>query len=123
MTCSGKDCRICADDRVFKRAIQSARTGSRVQIEKAIQNLIGWVCNLQFDNDYDRCILSGSWPGSVGILERALEKARIHEAEEEAREKAEDEARRLRYAAADKIREEEDNAAIARAVESGLILP
>ena len=32
----------------------------------------------QFDLDYHRCILDGSWPNAVEILEKSLAKARLN---------------------------------------------
>ena len=83
MTCSGKNCAICAESRKFNKSIRAARSGSRTQIEKHIKEWFNAYINESADNNYYHAILDGSWPSAVEILERALEKAKQMAAERE----------------------------------------
>ena len=46
---------------------------------KIAKELGGRAISVEFDRDYYRCILQGDWGGAVGILERALKKAKEKE--------------------------------------------
>lgn len=70
-------CELC---RLSRRARRTSMSGSRPQMRKLIEELFNRAMNAEFDLDYNESVLDGSWPQSVEILERSLEKAKAIQA-------------------------------------------
>ena len=74
------DCQLCQQNRTFREKLALIPEDVRPYFE----NLYDHLLETSFDQDYYRAIMSGSWPGAVEVLERALEKARASRARLEA---------------------------------------
>jgi hypothetical protein len=72
-------CTTCTRARSLERTIKS---GSRHRIMREVKEVLEHLECSELDNDVNRMIFQGTWPGSVKILERALVKAREHEQKE-----------------------------------------
>lgn len=81
MTCSRKTCEICRLDRIYKKALRDSRSGSRTKCEKWVKEFFNWFLCADADNNYYECILDGTWPQAIEILERSLEKAKKYKLE------------------------------------------
>lgn len=69
------NCYLCAYSRRVDNVIKSADT---VMMTATINELMDANYNIGADLEYDEAVLDGSWPSAVEILERALEKAKVH---------------------------------------------
>ena len=67
-------CRICRQHRRIKAV---KRRGGVNEMRALIEELHNETGEAEEDVAYHRAILDGSWPSSVEILERALERARL----------------------------------------------
>ncbi len=69
------DCEFC---KLYKLRTQALETKDIEFVKKIMEKFSDmWLC-VDEDLSYQNCILDGSWPGSVEILERSLKKAIEH---------------------------------------------
>lgn len=66
------NCKLCGDNRQIRARIN----GMLPEYQSFVEALWERAQEAEMDNDYHNAILSGDWPGSVEILEHALEKAK-----------------------------------------------
>jgi hypothetical protein len=67
---------LCFSCKLHRRAQRVMKNGSHRQKNDLIKELGNYWCEESEDNSYHKCILDGSWPGSVEILERSLIEAK-----------------------------------------------
>ncbi len=66
------DCEFCE---LYKLRTQALETDNIEFVKKIMEKFSDlWLC-VDEDLNYQNCILDGSWPGSVEILEKSLKKA------------------------------------------------
>lgn len=75
MTC---DCYYCKTHRLISKAKHNNDIDLLYRLAK---ELGGLAISAEADNDYHKCIMDGSWPTSVEILERALKNAKENQDE------------------------------------------
>jgi hypothetical protein len=75
-------CTVCVNGRMFRHKLEQLPEDQRGYFESLYEDLM----EKQMDNDYKSCILDGSWPGSVEILERALANAKEKQQEQKENE-------------------------------------
>lgn len=81
MPCERENCELCLVHNGYKKVLEILSTSNlsssdyRTVVDFTTDLLDRWSHESE-DADYKGCILDGSWPGSVEILERALDKAR-----------------------------------------------
>jgi len=66
-------CDYCKLSRRVHDAIDSRDPDKLIEILTEVMNHL---CDVEFDRDYDHCILDGSWPSAVEQLEEALKNAK-----------------------------------------------
>lgn len=66
------DCRICRLGRRVKTTVAERDTDKLIALVNDLSDL--WF-HTDFDNDYYRCIMDGSWPSAKEILQRAMDRA------------------------------------------------
>ena len=69
------DCEFC---KLYKLRTQALETDDIELVKKIMEKFSDMWLNVDEDLNYQNCILDGSWPGSVEILERSLKKAIEH---------------------------------------------
>jgi len=73
------NCRICKLHKLEQKALRSNNIGF---VKKTLKEFAGLYGDANYDNDYYRCVMNGSWPSAVEQLEEALEKAKKIRAKE-----------------------------------------
>lgn len=73
------ECPLCVQGRAIAATIASRDVDRLIKLVRA---LVDERDCLGFDDDYSKCVLDGSWPQSVEILERALATAKLRRVEE-----------------------------------------
>jgi len=69
------DCRICRRSKDLVRVLEK----DNIDFVKAyLRSIFTELMCAEFDLDYYRCILDGSWPSAERILKESLEKAKNH---------------------------------------------
>lgn len=76
---NGCNCDVCNNNRSHDAHIQMIPESERQFFEMIYDQLL----NTQFDNEYYKAIMEGSWPSAVPILERALANAKQMQLERE----------------------------------------
>lgn len=66
----------CFSCKLGRRANRTMKNGSHRQKNDLIKEILNYWCSEGEDASYYKCILDGSWPSSVKILEALLEKAK-----------------------------------------------